>query len=278
MLSRRNWLIIGACFLAVGLLLYCLFFLLSLGGTSWGIWIGYGANLFIILAAVCFVWASVRDMPGWEKARGLGILALAISPILYLAWISKDPRRGAELLPHASFLVAVIAALIAALSGRAASNAAESASKSLELARTITRPFLNVHVNLVTGASLNRAILALTIQNTGNLPADHVVVECSWYLIKGEGTEECSLKLEKASPSIVFPADRVESTYLVKGRDAVGRLTNEGGRVNVTVNYQNKLTMQRHTTQRTFCIVVASVSPSINTHQAVSIPEEDYWD
>jgi hypothetical protein len=217
-------------------------------------------------------------MPGWKKVRGLGILALLILPILYLAWVNRDPSKGAELLPHASFLIAAIAAIIAAYSADAALSSTKLASKSLELARTTTRPFLNVHVNLVKGFSLDRAILALTIQNTGNLPADHVTVECSWYLVKGEGTEECSLKSEKACQSIIFPSDKAETTYLVEGEAEVGELTNPGSRVKVIVNYQDTLSKERHTTRRTFRIGFASAAPSFNIAQTISIPDEDIWD
>lgn len=150
--------------------------------------------------------------------------------------------------------------------------------QSLTLSRATSRPFLSVRVKLSKGLSLDRAILIAGIENTGNLPADHVAVDCSWYIQTTDGIEQCSLELEKASQSIIFPADKAESTYLVKSMENVDKLTHKGSRVKVTANYQNKLARQRHTTKRVFRIVFASVAPSADAAQAVAIPEEDYWD
>ena len=147
--------------------------------------------------------------------------------------------------------------------------------RSLQLTMATSRPFLSVRVRLDKGF---RAILTIAVENTGSLPADQVVVDCSWHIQTTDRIEHCSLELEKASQSIIFPADSGESTYLVRSRDNVDKLTHEGSRVKVTVNYQNKLAGQRHTTRRAFCIVFASATPSTDASQAVVIPEEDYWD
>jgi len=150
--------------------------------------------------------------------------------------------------------------------------------QSLILSRATTRPFLNLQLNLIKGSSLDRAILVAEMENTGNLPADQVTVNCSWYIQTSDHAEQCSLELEKANQSIIFPAERAKSTYLVKSSEDVNKLTHQGSRVKVTANYNNKLSKQGHTTQRTFRIVFASAAPSFNVAQTITVPEEDYWD
>jgi len=159
-----------------------------------------------------------------------------------------------------------------------ASRSLAMADKSLQLTRATSRPFLTVHLILSKGVSLDRAILIPSVQNTGNFPADHVTVDCSWYISRSNTVEQCPLRSEKTSQSIIFPADKAEPTYLVIGSESVDKLTHEGSRVKVTVDYQNKFTGQSHTVRRTFRIIFASASPSIAAAQAVAVPEEDYWD
>lgn len=174
--------------------------------------------------------------------------------------------------------IAALAALNAAIASVIASNSSALAQKSLAMTRATQRPFLNIQVNLVKGMSLDRAIFELAVQNTGNFPADCVIVECIWFIHKDDHIEDCSLELEKVNPAIVFPSGETRTTYLVKGSENVDKLTVPGSRVKVTANYHNKLTEQRHTTRRTFRIAFASATSSINTAQAIVIPEEDYWD
>jgi hypothetical protein len=170
-----------------------------------------------------------------------------------------------------AFLSVVIATFFA-------SRSFAVADRSLQLTRATSRPFLSVQLSLSKGLSPDRAILVPSIQNTGRLPADSVAVDCSWYIKKNDGVEPCSLRSEKPSPSIIFPADKAEPTYLVMGKELVDKLAHEGSNVKVTIHYQNKLTRQSHTIRRTFRITLTSASPSIDMAQAVAVPEEDYWD
>jgi hypothetical protein len=151
--------------------------------------------------------------------------------------------------------------------------------ESLVLTRATTRPFLNIQLNLVKGMRLDRAIFELAIQNTGNLPADHVIIKCTWFIIHKDGhIEDCALDLEKVNPPIVFPSGEIKTTYLVKGTENVDKLTVQGSRVKVTAEYKNKLTEQSHTTRRTYRVAFASAAPSFNVAEAIVTPEEDYWD
>ncbi len=148
----------------------------------------------------------------------------------------------------------------------------------MELTRATTRPFLNIQLNLIKGMSLDKAIFELAIQNTGNFPADYVIIECTWFIHRDDHIENCVLELEKVNPSIVFPSGETKTVYLVKGRENVDKLTVPGSLVKVTAKYKNKLTKKNHTTQRTFRIAFASATPSVNMAQAIVAPEEDYWD
>src|SRR4030042_2402643 len=125
MASRRRLFIAGCCLLAISILLFFLSFVLPWLGMPLGPWIAWGVLLIVVSAALCFILDFVRNMPGWRKARGLGILALAISPILYLAFVSRDPSKHMELLPYASFIITVMVALIAAFSAEAANKSAQ---------------------------------------------------------------------------------------------------------------------------------------------------------
>lgn len=217
------------------------------------------------------------------------ILLIAVEVILAsIIWFSGDwffagsEETFGTLHGYIFLWIALIIATIAALNSIFASVSAHDSfvttTASLELTRVTTRPFLNVQLSLTKRMSLDRAIFTTEIENTGNLPADKVTVDCSWYIEESGNVKKCSLELEKPSQSTVFPADKAHCTYLVKGKENVDNLTHKGSRVKVTVNYQNKLTGQRQNTRRTFRIGFASAATSFDTAQAIVIPEEDYWD
>lgn len=196
-------------------------------------------------------------------------LLLGIGLIFYINWI-WDTQGQNSALNHLSLFVAAAAAIAALLSTKLTRD-------SLTLTRAVQRPFLNIQVNISRGMIPDRAILTAEIENTGNLPGDQVMVDCSWYIETTDNTVKCSLEAEKPSQSIIFPTDKAKSTYLVTGEENVSNLTHKGSRVKVIVNYQNKLTGQRHTTRRTFRIAFASADSSFNVAQAIVIPEEDHW-
>jgi hypothetical protein len=198
------------------------------------------------------------------------IIAILAGIILYLDWAWEI--YGIDYtLAFASLVVATIAATAALIS-------LGITRKSLYLTRIVARPFLNIQLNLVKGMNLDRAVFELVILNTGRLPAEHVIIECVWFLLRDKSIENCPLELEKTSPSIIFPSSEAKITYLVRGNDNVDKLTFEGSRVKVIVGYKDKLTKQNHTTQRIFRITFASAASSFNTAQAIVIPEEDYWE
>ena len=171
----------------------------------------------------------------------------------------------------------LIALVIAAIAMATAIVSLSKTREALKLARITTRPFLNIKVNLLKWDAVNRVILAVEAENTGNLPADHVTINCSFYKGTDDGNALCSLELEKPIQSIIFPAETAKTTYLIKSSDR-DSLTHMRSRVNVIVNYQNKLANQRHTTKRTFRMRYASGDTAINEAQAIVIPEEDHWD
>lgn len=152
------------------------------------------------------------------------------------------------------------------------------ASNSLRLAQATSRPFLTLNINLFIGASPDRAILTLHVKNTGRLPADQTTISCSWKSVTNNSPTQYTLELEKRCPSLIFPDDTVDQTYLIIGRDTLDILYNQVSRLQIKANYHNKLATECHDLKRTFEIRVASVSPAINTPQPVPIPEEDYWD
>jgi len=197
-------------------------------------------------------------------------LLISIGLLFFTKWI-WDTQGQDSALKYAALFVAAIAAI-------AALGSMKLTRDSLTLTRAVQRPFLNIQVNISKGLSLDRAILTAEIENTGNLPGDQVMVDCSWHIEATDNTVQCSLEVEKPSQSIIFPTDKAKSIYLVKGEENVSNLTHKGSRVKVIVNYQNKLTGQRHTTRRTFRIAFASATPSSDMAQAIVIPEEDYWD
>ena len=105
-----------------------------------------------------------------------------------------------------------------------ASRSLVIAGRSLQLSVATNRPFLNIDLSLVKVVILDRAILIPKIQNTGNSPADEVLVDCSWYLQTDNHVEPCPLELEESCHQIIFPAEKAEPTYLVVGREAVDNL------------------------------------------------------
>jgi hypothetical protein len=277
MLSRRNLLIIGwSCFLVAS----SLFFLsvrLQWIGKPWGIWIAWVFAGFLFLAMLCFVWEFMRDMPGWGKLRGLGILALAMLPLLYLVWVSKDPTKGIELLPHASFLVAAIAAIIAAFSGMAATKSAESASKSLELARTTTRPFLNIVEPTRCGIYYSTiGMVAAKITNKGVFPADNVCANCLVYHDR-ERSQKHRLKLQETKPAILFPDQQAEEYIFVPDENEDSALiANLDDQIifQITIEYRNKLTGKEHKTIRVYTVRFNPTAISAPT----PLSNLDYWD
>jgi hypothetical protein len=184
----------------------------------------------------------------------IAVLALAFA--VFLGWNTGYPIA-------LSFVIAVFSIGIA--------------SRALHLTRATTRPFLNIKVNLLKWDAVNRVIFAVEAENTGNLPADQVTINCSFYKGTDDDNALCSLELEKPIQSIIFPAETAKTTYLIKSSDR-DRLTHIRSRVNVIVNYQNKLTKQQHTTKRMFRMRYASGDTAINEAQAIVIPEEDHWD
>ena len=171
----------------------------------------------------------------------------------------------------------LIALVIAAIAMATAIVSLSKTREALKLARITTRPFLNIKVNLLKWDIANRVILAVEAENSGNLPADQVTMDCSFYKGIDDGNELCSLELEKPIQSIIFPSETAKTTYVIKSSDK-DRLLHIRSRVNVIVNYQNKLTKQRHTTKRTFHMRYASGDTAINESQPIVVPEEDYWD
>lgn len=200
----------------------------------------------------------------------LVFLLIAIGLLCFVNWIWDTQGQGSAL-NYLSLFIAVVATMAALWSMKLTRD-------SLTLTRAAERPFLGIQVNISKGISLDRAILTLEIENTGNLPGDQVMVDCSWNIEETDNTEQRSLEVEKPSQSIIFPGDKAKSTYLVNGREDVSNLTHEGSRVKVKISYQNKLTGQLHTTRRTFRIAFASAAPSFDVAQAIVVPEEDYWD
>ena len=206
--------------------------------------------------------------------------AIALTPAIVILIFLEVIRRTqpTTLLENASFIIVAIAALFAGTSVTIAERSLRKTEEALELTRATTRPFLTVVLVLSKGLSLDRAILMPDIQNTGNLPADKVSVDCAWYIQENNGVKQCPLKMDKESPSIFFPGDKMGPTYLIVGREAVENITHRGSHVRVTIKYQNRLTLRQHNTRRTFRIAYTSALPSLDTAQAIPIPEEDYWD
>jgi hypothetical protein len=202
------------------------------------------------------------------KTPIVAVLVFLVAILVYLLLVMRySPEKKLE---YVSFIFAAIAVIFAGISVITALN-------SLSLTRTTTRPFLNVQVNLIKGINPNRAIFAVEISNTGNLPADRVNSSCSWYIDSKNGIKRYQIELEKQCPTIIFPSDKVTATYLVNGKDNVNILTHEGSRIKAVVYYDNKLTGQKHTTQRTYRIAFASAATSFNIAQTIVIPEDDNW-
>lgn len=208
---------------------------------------------------------------GWKAILLVAvILAAFVGFIFYMAWI-WNTQGQISTLSQISLFVAIIAAIVALWS-------LKTTRDSLELSRTTTRPFLNIKGNVSRGLNPDINMLIIVIENTGKLPGDDVKVDCSWYIESTELTKQCTLKVEKPGQSIIFPSEKAESMYLVEGKENVDNLTHKGSSVKVTVNYQNKLTGQQHTTRRTFSIEFTFATPSIRVAQAIVVPEKDYWD
>ncbi|MBA7661258.1 hypothetical protein ES703_69273 [subsurface metagenome] len=245
--SRRCLLITGSCLLFIAVVLYCLFFLLSWSVKPWGIWAAFGMSTLAVLAALFIIWAIVRNIPGRGKVRGFGMVAVVMLPILYLAWISQDPSRGVELLPHASFVIAAVVAIVAGLSADAARQSAESASQYLQLARATTRPFLNLgKPKVVSIEDKGPTAIEIGICNTGNLPADEVMIDI---VMLGEEIKEAGKRLcyvVREAPTICFPTEEISLAYAVERE--LFSIGGEEVRLHVTISYVDKSTQEKHET------------------------------
>ncbi len=200
----------------------------------------------------------------------IGVILIVIGWSYYRVTTAYNSDVHAAI-PELALYIASATAVIAGL-GLILTN------KSLILTRETTRPFLNVDMNIPGGASIDRRIVNLVITNTGNLPADHVVVDCHWYSLINDIVEDWPVQLEKPCQSIIFPSDKAEPTYIIEEQSEVAKLYNIENGAKITISYRNKLTGSRHTTRRTFRIVIASISSAINMPQPISVPSEDFWD
>jgi hypothetical protein len=198
-----------------------------------------------------------------------------------LVWIFVDvsdafPTVGTYILFWLTLFFASTAAINSVFAAMSAHDSLYVANEGLELTRGTQRPFLNVTVELPFSMNVDRAIVQPEVQNTGNLPADSVLITCNWHIQDSDTRKEQQLRKEKDNPTIIFPGEKIVLPYTIEGQEAVAKRTHSGSRVEVIIEYENRLTSQKCHTKRTFKL--AFIQGATNTAQAIPVPEEDYWD
>lgn len=205
--------------------------------------------------------------------RDLIILLACLLIIIYGYWRVTTGYEGNALnaLPELTLYIAIITALVTI-------GAVILTKKSLELISATTRPFLNVNVGF-SYRSISQVVglLNLIVKNSGNLPAYHVLVDCTSYLENDKKFEQLSLKQEKTCQSIILPTEEAILTYSIEDKSDVSKFTSRYNYVTITVKYQSQKN-QEHITQRKFQMAYISAPSGGMINNLVPIPEEDSCD
>ncbi len=151
---------------------------------------------------------------------------------------------------------------------------------SLELTRATTRPFLNVFRigldwsrNDGTPTPVNYFVIQ--IRNEGISPANQVSVGLSVSKTDRDNQKHLFM-VEGETPSICFPSEEIQNLMFREAAENEKLTVTLNGKlkVQIEINYQNKLTQKIHKTMRSYLV---QYSPTA-TSEPTPIVAEDYWD
>lgn len=210
---------------------------------------------------------------GTKQDPLLALFIVFLVPSITAALVLLALHGIVELLALVSLLVAILAVSITG-------QALAYTRQSLELTRATQRPFLNVsriadRWKGIHGQAGTFSHLIVTINNTGNLPADEISILCNMSK-DNEGEQKQTLVTAKKNPSLCFANQYMTDMYFWVS-NAKEKLTvnyGEGFKVRITVEYRNKITQTSHKTIRSYLVRYTPTAEE----EPMPLPEQDYWD
>lgn len=183
----------------------------------------------------------------WWVAWWPWIIAVIVLVLIYcilegLYWLVKG-----EGLPTQINLFVGLGAFVISVAAVAVAH------RSLLLARATARPFLNVDkVHLEEATGNFEAALRVTVKNTGNLPAEGVVVDIFLRDYNDKYGRGMPLNEDMLLPSLCFPGESVGPSRHELSADQRRLLT--GNFAVIKITYRNRDSKEQHETVRGFWV------------------------